>query len=119
MPKNQVQVASYYNVSGKQVIDDEVISETFGYFGLYFIIYFFGTVIIALNSNVNFGHAMFEFASCLSTVGLSAGVTTPDTPALTLIVEIIGMFLGRLEIYIALVGFHLTFQNWRQKLAAH
>ena len=41
--------------------------------------------------------SMFEIASCLSTVGLSMGITSPEAPNMVLVTEIIAMFLGRLE----------------------
>ena len=53
--------------------------------------------------------AMFDFASSLSTVGLSIGITGPMTNNATLIVEMIGMLLGRLEIFIVVVGFTFGF----------
>ena len=49
---------------------------------------------------------MFDFASSLGTVGLSIGITGPATNMATLIVEIIGMFMGRLEIFIVFIGVH-------------
>ena len=48
--------------------------------------------------------AMFDFASSLSTVGLSIGITSPMTKDAALIVEMIGMLLGRLEIFIVVIG---------------
>jgi trk system potassium uptake protein TrkH len=44
--------------------------------------------------------ALFESASTLSTVGLSVGVTSPDTPAPVLAMQTVGMLLGRLELVI-------------------
>ncbi|MFR6327933.1 MAG: TrkH family potassium uptake protein, partial [Eisenbergiella sp.] len=48
----------------------------------------------------------FEFASALGTVGLSIGVTGPASNNATLIVEMTGMLLGRLEIFIIFIGFY-------------
>ena len=47
---------------------------------------------------------MFEFASALGTVGLSIGLTGTATNDATLIVQMVGMILGRLEIFIVLTG---------------
>jgi hypothetical protein len=47
---------------------------------------------------------MFEFASSLSTVGLSVGVTAADAPAGVLWTEMAAMFLGRLEFFAIIVG---------------
>ena len=55
--------------------------------------------------------AMFEFASALGTVGLSIGLTGPTTNNATLIVEMIGMILGRLEIFIVLTGAYYGLQE--------
>lgn len=47
---------------------------------------------------------MFEFSSALGTVGLSAGIMTYDAPSLVLWTGTIGMFIGRLEIYVVLLA---------------
>lgn len=44
--------------------------------------------------------AFFEFASSLGTVGLSVGVTSAAASAGTLLIEITGMILGRLELFL-------------------
>jgi len=47
---------------------------------------------------------MFEFASTIGTVGLSIGLTGPSTGTATLIIQMFGMILGRLEIFIVFTG---------------
>lgn len=47
---------------------------------------------------------MFEFSSALGTVGLSAGIMTYDATSLVLWTGTIGMFIGRLEIYVVLLA---------------
>ena len=47
----------------------------------------------------------FEFASSLGTVGLSIGITNANTSIICLLIEIIGMILGRLEIFVILKAF--------------
>lgn len=54
---------------------------------------------------------MFDFASSLSMVGLSIGISNPTTNDATLIVEMAGMLLGRLEIFIILIGITFGFKN--------
>ncbi|MCB9878208.1 MAG: TrkH family potassium uptake protein [Planctomycetes bacterium] len=44
--------------------------------------------------------SLFEYASALGTVGLSIGITGPETPALVLWTETAGMLLGRLEFFV-------------------
>ncbi|MFN2241947.1 MAG: potassium transporter TrkG, partial [Anaerolineae bacterium] len=48
--------------------------------------------------------SLFEFASALSTVGISVGITSPDAPAGVLWVEMLAMFLGRLEFFTIVIG---------------
>ncbi len=59
-------------------------------------------VIVA--SGYSLREGMFEFASSLSTIGLSVGVTAPDAPLSVLWVETLGMFLGRLEFFAVITG---------------
>lgn len=70
---------------------------------LYLVIFFVGSAAL-----VGFGYSvqdsLFEFASALGTVGLSVGPTSPSTPWPALWVMTAGMFLGRLEILIVVVG---------------
>ena len=54
---------------------------------------------------------MFDFASSLSMVGLSIGITNPTTNYATLIVEMACMLLRRLEIFIILIGITYGFKN--------
>ena len=58
---------------------------------------------------------MFEFASSLGTVGLSIGLTGPETRAATLFAEIAGMLLGRLEIFLVFTGLGSAMFLMRQK----
>ncbi|MFA9376413.1 MAG: potassium transporter TrkG [Lachnotalea sp.] len=64
-----------------------------------------------MTASCSLSDAMFEFASSLGTVGLSIGLTGPTTNSLTLIVEMIGMLLGRLEIFIVIIGIHLSIKK--------
>lgn len=72
----------------------------------YLHIFITGSLLLTLTANCGLTEGMFEFASSLGTVGLSIGLTGPAAGAGTLIVEICGMILGRLEIFIVLTGFH-------------
>lgn len=70
---------------------------------VYMVIYFIGVIMLTF-ADIPLDKAMFEFASALGTVGLSIGVTAPGTSNYVLIIEMIGMLLGRLEIFIVLVS---------------
>lgn len=47
---------------------------------------------------------MFEFASAISTVGLSVGITSYGASPVIHWTAIAGMLLGRLEIYVVLIA---------------
>lgn len=99
-PSTSVYVLPYKKANGKFYIDSEQISEICGFTTVYLISLVIGSLIISLTENVSLTHSMFEFTSSLSTVGLSVGITSPNAKDTTLIVEIVGMLLGRLEIFI-------------------
>ena len=61
------------------------------------MIMFIISVVILMAHGYGMRESIFEIASCLSTVGLSIGITSPNAPNLVLIIETIMMFLGRLE----------------------
>ncbi|WP_304406865.1 TrkH family potassium uptake protein [uncultured Clostridium sp.] len=102
----------YFNrAQGKTYIDKGMESEVVGFIFCYLFIFIIGSLLITLTADCSLSDAMFEFASSLGTVGLSIGITGPTTNDFTLIVEIIGMILGRLEIFIVIIGIHLSFKK--------
>jgi trk system potassium uptake protein TrkH len=101
----------FYRAQGKTYIDKSVESDTVGFIFCYIVIFIIGTLLITLTESCSLSDAMFEFASSLGTVGLSIGITGPSTNSATLIIEMIGMLLGRLEIFIVIIGIHLSFKE--------
>ncbi len=67
-------------------------------------LYDFAWVAILLAHGYPLQDSLFEFASAIGTVGLSVGLTAADSPPLVLWTESIGMFIGRLEIYVFFVA---------------
>ena len=116
--EHEVTTPYYYRVQGKTPITDSLVKSTSGFICCYLVIYIFGALAITVTAGVPLAEGMFEFASSLSTVGLSIGITGTATNAATLIVEICGMFLGRLEIYIVLTGFYSAFRMAFRKRSA-
>lgn len=112
-----VQNLYFYKSQGKTYIDRELEGETISFILFYLFIFFCGSFLVTITENVGFTEAMFDFASSLGTVGLSIGITNPNTKDLTLIVEIIGMILGRLEIFIVLLGIMFSFNSILQKVS--
>ena len=108
-PDSYVESPHYVKPSGKTPIDRELTDDTAGYITAYMVIYIVGTLLMTVTAGCTLTEAMFDFASCLSTVGFTLGVTGPATNAPTMIVEMIGMILGRLEIFIVIIGFTFGF----------
>lgn len=73
------------------------------FFAVYLLLFFAGTFAFTLYG-FSIRDSAFEFASALGTVGLSVGVTGYGAPAGVLWVGAVGMFFGRLEIYVILMG---------------
>lgn len=110
-PGRHVSSPYYIKASGKTPIDRELADETTSFFFAYILIYITGSLLITVTADCTLMEAMFDFASSLSTVGLSIGITNPMTNNATLIVEMIGMLLGRLEIFIVVIGFTFGFRS--------
>ncbi|MDF2537274.1 MAG: trkG 2 [Herbinix sp.] len=105
-PEHHVETLYYYKAQGKTSIDRTLSTDVTGFIACYLIIFAIGSLLLTVTENCSLKDAMFEFASSLGTVGLSVGLTGPATGAATLIIEIIGMILGRLEIFIVLIGIY-------------
>ncbi|MGN1399640.1 MAG: TrkH family potassium uptake protein [Erysipelotrichaceae bacterium] len=87
-----------YTSNGDCVISDKQQKDAVNYVGIYLLLLLAGTFGLMLTANCQLHEALFEFTSCLSTVGSSVGITAADATVGTFIIEIIGMLLGRLEI---------------------
>ena len=109
-PSRSVEAPQYTKASGKAPIDTELIEDVSGFFIVYLLVYLVGTLALTATAGCTLTEAMFDFASSLSTVGLSIGITNATMSPAALIVEMIGMFLGRLEIFIVLIGMTFGFK---------
>jgi len=110
MPERAVNEAAIYKPEGKIYLSNKYMEEIGRFIFVYMILYFLGIFLLTL-AGVPLDKAMFEFASAIGTVGLSIGVTTPTTGNFILIVEMIGMLLGRLEIFIVFVSIISVFNK--------
>ena len=99
-----VDAPTYVKAQGRTKIDEELCSDTVGFVGCYLLLFIAGTLLLTQTAGCDLEKAMFEFASALGTVGLSIGLTGTTTNNATLVVEMVGMILGRLEIFIVLTG---------------
>lgn len=103
-PSRRITSPYYHKAQGRASIDKDLIEDTFGFIGFYIGIFVLGTLLFSLSTGSSLSDAMFEFASALGTVGLSIGLTGPGLSNFSLIILIVGMILGRLEIFIVLIG---------------
>lgn len=103
-PEHEVRTPFYVRAQGRTPIDSQLLRCTSGFVTLYLMIFAAGTLLLSVTERAPLADCMFEFASSLGTVGLSIGLTGPTTCAATLLVEIAGMLLGRLEIYLVFTG---------------
>lgn len=120
-PSRKVSAPFFYRAQGKTPLEREIIDDTRGFVTFYIIIYIVGSLLLTLTSNSSIIDSMFEFASALGTVGLSIGVTTPDMNTGTLSILTVGMILGRLEIFIVLIGIYsgisIAMENTRKLMS--
>jgi len=87
----------------KDFVTEERMRKIGTFVFLYLLTYILGTAVIAAHG-YGLRESLFEYASALGTVGLSVGVTGPQTPGIILWAEIVGMFLGRLEFFVVIAG---------------
>lgn len=99
MPERMVNKPAVYRPDGKTVITNELYLESSNYALTFIAILVGGTCILTL-AGYGLKDALFEFSSALGTVGLSVGVTSINTSPFALWTMTIGMFLGRLEIFV-------------------
>ena len=109
-PSSNVESLNYVKASGKMPIDQDLAGDTISYVIIYLAVFVIGSLLMTVTADCTLTEAMFDFASALSNVGLSVGITGPGTNAPTLIVEMIGMILGRLEIFIVVIGCKFGFE---------
>lgn len=115
--KRSVNKIYHYRAQGRTEINASLMQDTVSYILIYFIIFLIGTGLITLFLNCDLQSAMFEFASALGTVGLSVGLTGPQTPAIILIIEMCGMLLGRLEIFVIFIGISGIIYKMKRRLS--
>ena len=84
----------------------------------YLCIFALGTFIFTL-----FGYtveqSMFEFSSAIGTVGLSVGITGYNAHPIIHWTGTIGMFLGRLEIYVVFLGIWKMYRDSKEKVVEY
>ncbi len=115
LPVSAVTEPDIWHGDGRKFLSDRQIRQISMFVFLYLLVYGIGTGIITAYG-YSLPQSLFEYASVLSTVGLSVGVTTADAPVGLLWTEIVGMFLGRLEFLTVFVGLIQIFKDIREMI---
>ena len=110
LPKDAVTEPDVWQGETRRFFSDRQMRQISMFVFLYLGIYLTGSAVIAAYG-YSLPESLFEYASALSTVGLSVGVTAPDAPIALLWTEIAGMFLGRLEFFPVFVGLIQIYQD--------
>ncbi|MBQ6126561.1 MAG: TrkH family potassium uptake protein, partial [Erysipelotrichaceae bacterium] len=113
---NRRMIKTHYieRIGKKQELSDSEISSMTSYILFYLILFFVGSLIFTLYG-YSLQDSMFEFASAISTVGLSLGITSYSASPVILWTAIIGMFLGRLEIMVVFESIFRVFKDIKRK----
>lgn len=90
----------FYLRNGNYVeIDRQESISVMSFILVYIVLFFFGSFTLTC-MGYPLGDSMFEFSSALAGVGLGVGILGPTAPAGVLWIMMVGMFFGRLEIFV-------------------
>lgn len=112
LPKDAVTEPDVWQGETQHFLSDRQLRQMSMFVWLYLVVYIVGSGIVTAYG-YSLPASLFEYASALSTVGLSVGVTSPDAPVGLLWTEIAGMFLGRLEFFPVFVGLIRLYRDIR------
>ncbi len=115
-PARRIAVPAYYRVQGKMPIDNTLVKDTVGFVACYMAVFIIGTLLLTLTANCSLFDAMFEFASAFGTVGISNGLTSANASLGSLLILIVGMLLGRLEVFIVFIGAYAGARALKQRV---
>lgn len=115
-PARRIAVPAYYRVQGKMPIDNTLVKDTVGFVACYMAVFIIGTLLLTLTANCSLFDAMFEFASAFGTVGISNGLTNANASLGSLLILIVGMLLGRLEVFIVFIGAYAGARALKQRV---
>jgi trk system potassium uptake protein len=103
LPQNAVTDPDLWQGEMRNFLSDRQVRQISAFVAVYLLVYLVGCCVLTAYG-YSLSESLFEYASSLSTVGLSVGVTASDAPPGVLWIEIIGMLLGRLEFFPVLLG---------------
>lgn len=103
LPRSAVVETSISQGDRQAFVTDADVRRVAAFVFLYLATWLVGSAILTAHG-YSVQDSLFEFASALGTVGLSAGVATASAPRLVLWTETLGMFLGRMEFFVVFAG---------------
>ena len=115
LPKGTVRKRVLYKGEQQITFSDDNVREALLIFSLYVFSFILGSVVLMCHG-YSVEASMFEFASAMDGVGLTAGVTTPNMPLTALWDLIIGMFAGRLEFLVIIYALARIFSDVKNSL---
>ena len=118
LPKGTVRYASASKGNIEFKIDSTLLKNILIFSTLYFLNYVIGVAVLVAHGN-DLMKSSFEYASALSTVGLSLGITSTSAPDAVIWVQTVGMFLGRLEFIVMLYAIAKLARDLKQYLQAN
>ncbi len=117
LPQGAISETEIWQGEQRRFVSNDQVRQVALFTFLYLLIFILGSAIIA-----GYGYplqdSLFEYASSLSTVGLSVGITSADAPVGVLWTQTIGMFLGRLEFFTVFVGVVCLLRDLRPMLVS-
>jgi trk system potassium uptake protein TrkH len=116
-PSHSVRLMRYTRAQGEAPIDDHLVHDALEFISVYAAALIVGTLLITIfeRGAASPSEALFEFNSVLGTSGITNGLTAHASPA-TLIVEIFGMLMGRLEIFIFFLAIYSAVEKARDRI---
>ncbi|MBN1195780.1 MAG: TrkH family potassium uptake protein [Candidatus Aminicenantes bacterium] len=103
IPRAAIQVRPIWENGRRVYVSGARIRQVTVFIFMYLITFILGAMVLCTVGH-SLTESLFEFASAIGTVGLSLGVTRAAMPDAALWVEMLAMFLGRLEFIVVIVS---------------
>lgn len=97
---------------GKYILDEDIIRKSLATMAAFILAYTLLVIILeGLDPQYDLGDVIFEVASAMGNVGLSAGISAAAAPTSAKIILIIAMLLGRLEVITYIIVAKMAFSR--------
>ncbi|PTD94327.1 cation transporter [archaeon SCG-AAA382B04] len=113
LPKRAVIDTSFRHIGKDVMVNKEDMWSIITFTTVFLSFYLFGVIVFLLHG-YSLEESVFEFASAQATVGLTVEVTGPNMPNILKVVEIFGMWLGRLEFWTVFTGILSVYRDLRR-----